>query len=144
MYDAEEPAFADLRALLEAQSVPAMQQLLAVKTHDLPALWDIDLLLAGKGVTQLALISQSTNRRAPPVEVGRRPRSPDALWNNCCFANAGVTNDPARRAGAPPGNTRHPAQSAEPTWRRLAVAWRSRPWRVGMAEQVTQWYRLRR
>jgi hypothetical protein len=45
MYDAQESAFADLRMLLETQWVPGMQQLLAVKTPDLPALWDVDLML---------------------------------------------------------------------------------------------------
>jgi hypothetical protein len=45
MYDADEPAFAGLRFLVETQWVPGMQQLLAVETRDLPTLWDIDLLL---------------------------------------------------------------------------------------------------
>jgi hypothetical protein len=45
MYPPDEPAFSELRQRLETEWVPAMRALLDLGPDDLPALWDIDLLL---------------------------------------------------------------------------------------------------
>ena len=49
MYSSNEPAFSELRQRLETEWVPAMRATLDLATGDLPALWDIDLLLADPG-----------------------------------------------------------------------------------------------
>ena len=46
MYTPEEPALSELRQRLETEWVPAMTALLGLVPEDLPALWDVDLLLA--------------------------------------------------------------------------------------------------
>jgi hypothetical protein len=46
MYPPDDPGFAELRQLLEAEWVPDMMALLGLMPDDLPALWDVDLLLA--------------------------------------------------------------------------------------------------
>ncbi len=46
MYPPDEPALSDLRRRLETQWVPGMMTLLGLDPDDLPALWDVDLLLA--------------------------------------------------------------------------------------------------
>lgn len=42
---AEAPAYARLRRLLEAEWVPALQEIAAVPTRELPVIWDADFLL---------------------------------------------------------------------------------------------------
>lgn len=49
MYPPDVPAFADLRQRLEAEWVPGMVELFSLDPGELPALWDIDLLIAGPG-----------------------------------------------------------------------------------------------
>ena len=49
MYPAEEPAFATLRHRLETEWVPNMLLQVGLRAGDLPALWDIDLLIADSG-----------------------------------------------------------------------------------------------
>jgi hypothetical protein len=44
MHGADATAFQDLRQGMERDWTPGMQQLLDLKTHDLPALWDADFL----------------------------------------------------------------------------------------------------
>lgn len=44
MHDADIPAFADLRRLMEAEWVPGLQRILGIETERLPALWDADFL----------------------------------------------------------------------------------------------------
>jgi hypothetical protein len=51
MYPPEEPAFVDLRARLEGEWVPGMAGVLGLETHDLPALWDVDLIGEGLAAT---------------------------------------------------------------------------------------------
>jgi hypothetical protein len=46
MYAPDEPAFSVLRQRLETEWVPGMLELLGLVADDLPALWDVDLLLA--------------------------------------------------------------------------------------------------
>ncbi len=46
MYSPDEPAFAELRQRLETEWVPGMRAILGLAPDDVPALWDIDLLLA--------------------------------------------------------------------------------------------------
>ncbi|HEY4921167.1 MAG TPA: hypothetical protein VII40_13760, partial [Xanthobacteraceae bacterium] len=45
---AEAPAFALLRRQMEAEWLPAMQELLDIPTGSLPALWDADFLYGAK------------------------------------------------------------------------------------------------
>lgn len=47
MYPPDEPAFAELRHRLETEWVPGMRRLLGLAPDDLPALWDVDLLIGG-------------------------------------------------------------------------------------------------
>jgi hypothetical protein len=42
---AEAPPYARLRGLLETEWVPALQEIAAVATHELPVIWDADFLL---------------------------------------------------------------------------------------------------
>jgi hypothetical protein len=49
MYPPDEPAFADLRQRLEGEWVPGMVERLRLDLDELPALWDIDLLIAEPG-----------------------------------------------------------------------------------------------
>jgi hypothetical protein len=44
MHGADAPAFQDLRQSMEQDWTPGLQRLLALETHDLPALWDADFL----------------------------------------------------------------------------------------------------
>jgi hypothetical protein len=46
MYPPDEPAFAELRERLITEWVPGVMTLLGLEPDDLPALWDVDLLLA--------------------------------------------------------------------------------------------------
>lgn len=46
MYAPDEPAFGELRHQLEAEWVPAATALLGLASNVLPALWDVDLILA--------------------------------------------------------------------------------------------------
>jgi hypothetical protein len=46
MYPTDEPGFRGMRALLETDWVPGTLGLLGLGTDDLPALWDVDLLIA--------------------------------------------------------------------------------------------------
>ena len=46
MYPPDEPALSELRHRLETEWVPGMTALLGLVPNDLPALWDVDLLLA--------------------------------------------------------------------------------------------------
>ncbi len=46
MYPPDEPALSELRERLETEWVPGMMPLLGLVADDLPALWDVDLLLA--------------------------------------------------------------------------------------------------
>jgi hypothetical protein len=48
MYDASEPRFAELRTKMEAEWVPALQQLFSMDTASLPAIWDADFLYGPK------------------------------------------------------------------------------------------------
>jgi hypothetical protein len=49
MYSPDEPVLSGLRHRLEAEWVPGMMALLGLVADDLPALWDVDLLLADPG-----------------------------------------------------------------------------------------------
>jgi hypothetical protein len=51
MHGAAAPAFQALRRIMESEWVPAMQQLLEIETHALPALWDADFLYGAKTAT---------------------------------------------------------------------------------------------
>lgn len=46
MYPPDEPAFSELRQQLDTEWVPGLVALLGLGSDDLPALWDVDLLLA--------------------------------------------------------------------------------------------------
>jgi hypothetical protein len=46
MYSPDEPAFGALRQQLEADWVPRLTELVDLEPDDLPALWDVDLLIA--------------------------------------------------------------------------------------------------
>jgi hypothetical protein len=46
MYPPDEPDLAGLRTRLETEWVPGMTRLLGLTSTDLPALWDVDLLIA--------------------------------------------------------------------------------------------------
>jgi hypothetical protein len=46
MYPPDEPVFSGLRRRLETEWVPGMTEVLDLAVDDLPALWDVDLLLA--------------------------------------------------------------------------------------------------
>ena len=48
MDDPDLPAYAQLRRQVETEWVPGMQQLLGIRTHDLPAIWDADFLYGPK------------------------------------------------------------------------------------------------
>ena len=48
MDDPDTPSYASLRTQAETQWVPSMQRLLGIATHDLPAIWDADLLYGRK------------------------------------------------------------------------------------------------
>jgi hypothetical protein len=45
---ASEPKYAELRARLESEWVPELQRVLAVETHSLPVIWDVDFLYGPK------------------------------------------------------------------------------------------------
>lgn len=53
MYDADEPEFQALRAQVEREWIPAMQQLLAIPTASLPVLWDADFLYGPRSASGL-------------------------------------------------------------------------------------------
>ena len=73
MYPPDEPAFADLRRLLETDWVPGMANVLGLAADDLPALWDIDLFIANPAKDArgrrfvLCEVNASSVTPSPPV-----------------------------------------------------------------------------
>ena len=75
MFDASEPRFGRLRALMESDWVPAMQRLVDVDDNSLPLLWDADFLLGartedGDDSYVLCEINVSCVTPFPPSVVG--------------------------------------------------------------------------
>ena len=81
MYGRDESGLAGLRRLLETEWVPAMATLLGLAGEDLPALWDVDLLIAdsaegGGDATRFVLCEINASSVIPfppeaPVAVAR-------------------------------------------------------------------------
>jgi hypothetical protein len=76
MYDSSEPEFANLKASLENDWVPALPGLVGIDTSDLPLLWDADFLYgpktgAGADTYILCEINVSSVSPFPPQAVGK-------------------------------------------------------------------------
>lgn len=69
MYPPEEPAFADLRTRLEGDWVPGMAAVLGLGPHDLPALWDVDLIGDGPAPTEERSVSSGAGARVALCEI---------------------------------------------------------------------------
>jgi hypothetical protein len=89
MYQAHEPALAQLRERLETDWVPAMTSVVGLRPNDLPALWDVDLLIADP---------------APGHELDRPPSDEEPRFVLCEINASSIIPFPP---GAPTAVARH-------------------------------------
>ena len=62
---ASAPSYGDLRARLESEWVPELQEILGIETHSLPVIWDADFLLGPKNTYVLCEINVSSTFAFP-------------------------------------------------------------------------------
>lgn len=98
MYEASERRFASLRSKMEAEWVPALQELFSIDTDSLPAIWDADFLYGPKNdVRQESFVLGEINVSAvfpfPPSAVERIAQA--ALARTAAARKSRATLSPA-------------------------------------------------
>jgi uncharacterized protein DUF6815 len=63
------PAYGDIRSRVETEWMPELQRILALETHELPVIWDLDFLFGPNDTYVLCEINVSSTFAFPEIAM---------------------------------------------------------------------------